>query len=386
MPRAPDVAWPFDARGNVQAMEGSAVAAFIRADEPAQTPVRRVRLPRATAVPDTSVDEATEAPVPVVVTPTPFPGQPIPAWTPVSEEDKTKLVHTMGIELTMMSPMMKTTGYADIMNPFARIIDHVLDKEALGLHSRSAHKDSYAVEVPSKPISTLGGVKKFYDSVSPIMRGLGLTPHHPKLTSGGGHIHVGGMKDRDMINIVRHVQNNPWLAWTFNEPDDSNSAVSYTEELDDLDATLRDAAKTCNTNPTLFCDELSDDAQIAFLFYGNPEFATRDYIPDDKSHVVRYCERHKTLEFRFFEAPVDWDEQEAHVRFLDAYIRHIKSKYAKEFVVVEVDTAAKLKAFTKAQCEQAFRAFLTELGLPSAPYERMITENLGYRFKKGKRV
>ncbi len=368
----------------------SATPAFVEGTAiPALRRPRAPRAPRATR----AVPEADTADMPVAdFTPPPprEPGAPIPAWAPVTEEDKTKLVHTMGIELTMMPPMLSknpNTHDGRIVTGLAAVIEGLMDRDAKGLQARDAHKDGFAVEVPSKPMKTFGEIKRFYDYVSRTMRAVGLTPHHAHITSGGGHIHMGSVSLPVMINALRDIQNKPWLAWVFNEPDDSNSANSYTEDLEALDAKLKVAARTINCDPTLFNDgEVSDDAACALTFYGDLKYASLGYLPDDKGEVARYCQRYKTLELRFFEAPADWDEQEAHVRFADAYMRWVARTYKVAHCVVVVDTEAKLKAFTLTQCTDLFREFLNELGLPSAPYERMVTENLGYRFKKGKRV
>ncbi len=314
-------------------------------------------------------------------------------WPVVTAATDTPFGYSVGIELTMMPQVLSGKGSTvdtRITQNYASIMEKYLDSQPTGsgykLHSRDPHADSYCVECPSKPFKKWGDIKKFYDNYSKLMLDIGLLPHNGKISSGGGHIHIGGLKTAHMVNLMRDVQNKPWLMWTFNEPDDNTSANSFTDDLTGISDKLKKAAMTINADPILFADEISSQGAAALVFYGNPEFADTGWLPDDKGKALRYATAHHTLEFRFFEAPANWEEQEAQLRFVHAYVTYIDKTYKNKQVELTVTTMGELTAFKRQECEIAFRALLDTLDLPHAPYERMIKENLGYRFKRGKKV
>ncbi len=343
------------------------------------------------AAPGTPVRRRTRRAAEAVPATTPAPAS--SAWPEVTADSETPFGYSVGIELTMMPQILSGKGNsADsrIVQNYASIMEKFLDSQPQNsgykMHSRDPHADSYCVECPSKPFKKWGEIKKFYDNYSKLMLDIGLLPHSGKISSGGGHIHIGGLKPSHMANIIRDVQNRPWLMWTFNEPDDNTSANSFTDDLVEISDALKKAAMVINADPTLFADEVSTQGAAALLFYGNPEFTDTGWLPDDKGKSLRYSGIHKTLEFRFFEAPANWSEQEAQLRFVHAYVTYIDKTYKGKQVELTVTTKGELSAFKLQDCEHHFRSLLDTLELPHAPYERMIKENLGYRFKRGKKV
>ena len=337
-----------------------------------------------TAVPATKRARRTKIPA---LHPTPPAAAQIKPWPTVTAKDETKLLYPIGIELTMIPPVIKSGTSTDstIVQNYARIAQTLFDQRSIPTYS-DPHRDQFAVEVPSKVLKTWGTVKEFYDKAAGTLLEIGLMPHHPKITSGGGHIHVGPIKEMLALNIIRDMQNRPWLTWTFNEPDDGTTACTFTKSLNGLSDTVRAAATNVNVDPGLFCDDLNEDAQIALVFYGNPKFVSSDWLPSSKGKMLRYIARHKTLEFRMFEAPANWQEQEAHIRFIESYIAWVEATYKKSPATVTIDRLEQLKSMTEESCRMEFVKFLEILGLPAAPYQRMLDQNLAYRFKKGERV
>jgi hypothetical protein len=387
-------AWPFPHYDNDPALaqdDGGFDATSIIVDPadatPVPAPVRRRTRKVAGAVPSPpALPVAAEKPLP----PTTHVATP---WPEVKHDTDTPYGYSVGIELTMMPQILSGKGSSTdsrIAQNYANIMEKFLDAQSANsvykMHSRDPHQDQYCVECPSKPLKKWGEIKKFYDNYAKLMLDIGLLPHSPKLSSGGGHIHIGGLKTSHIVNIMRDVQNKPWLMWTFNEPDDSTSANSFTEDLAEVGDKLKNAAKTLNADPTLFASEITTVGSVALLFYGNPEFASTDWLPDDKGKALRYVSTYRTLEFRFFEAPANWEEQEAQLRFVHAYVGYIDKQYKGKQVELVITTNGELTALKRQECEIAFRALLDTLDLPHAPYERMIKENLGYRFKRGKKV
>lgn len=319
-----------------------------------------------------------------------FVGPPMPqlsvTWPEVTHTDTTKLAHRIGVELTMMPPCLFKTACSendDIANGYATAVKAILRKK--NVECNRIHRDMRAVEVTSKPMYNWGKVKTFYDQVSAAMRLTGLVPHVPEFISGGGHIHVGDV-DADLVaNMFRDIQNRPWLNWVFNDPDDQNTH-SYAMDLEGVKSSLKRAAAICNVDPGLFSDELTSEGEAALLFYGDTKYVSPTWFPDDKSRMVRYHSTYETFEFRFFQAPDNWKEQEAQIRFVEAYMAWMKTTYPEGTnVEVRLDTVAKIKAMDEEFCRNQFISFMYTLGLPVSPYQRMLDENLPDWFSRGDR-
>jgi hypothetical protein len=299
------------------------------------------------------------------------------------------LVRQMGIELTFMSPYADGKPNSDVDSElaggYARILQAILNQRKVRFNDCS--RDIRAVETSSPILKTWSEVEKFYKSVSNAALEIGLRPHVEKLISGGGHIHVGELKPELIAAMFREVQNRPWLNWVFNEPDDHNTH-SYNSNLSSVDSKLKKACMTVGCDPTLFMGgrSMSSEAQVGLLFYGPVEHVNRAWFPNDKSRVVRYAKEYDTFEFRFFRAPNHWEEQKAHVEFVEAFIKYVEKKVKdKVKIVTEMDSSTKLLAFTAEQSKDEFLKFLTELELKHEPYQELIDDNLADWFTRGKR-
>ena len=311
-----------------------------------------------------------------------------PMWEEVSVESKAKLAHKIGIELTMIPELIQSgSGRFDnnVASRTAQVVEYAMRARDIKFQN-DPHSDGCAVEVPSKPMQVWGEIRKWYEQTYEVMVAAGCIPHHTKITSGGGHIHVGGLDASTIQNLFRDIQNRPYLNWVFNEADDSMTANNFASSLDSIPPKLKEAAKTVTYDPSIFCDdELSTDAQLALTFFGGVT-ASKEWFPGSKGYALRYSDGYGTLEFRIFEAPSNWGEQEAHIRFVEAYISWVEKEFKNTRPVVTVQTKTDVSKFTREQCEKEFRAFLITLGLPAAPYERLIAENLKQRFQRGKKV
>lgn len=312
-----------------------------------------------------------------------------PVLENVTAKTKTALRYPVGIELTMIPGLVKdgnqTTSYDDdIVNGIANALYYAFKVHSIKTYKgERPHRDGFAVEAPSPVFEDWGTLKKWYDQTSDMLIEAGCTPHHPKVTSGGGHIHVSKLSPSLMRNIFRDMQNRPYLPWIFNEADDDNSADSFTSQLAKVPKELREHAAKATFDPSLFGD-VNHNGRLAMMFFGNLK-PNVNWFPDSKGGMLAYRGEFKTLEFRLFEAPSNWEEQEAHIRFVQQYIQWVDATYSSKAPVVTMFDPKAEKALKKEDCEREFRALLDVLGLPHGPYERMIAENLTQRFTRGTR-
>lgn len=317
------------------------------------------------------------------------PGYTPAVWEDVTDKTRTPFAYPIGIELTMIPTLVKdgnmTTHYDDdLVARLADVLNYAFQIHKIKAYKdQRPHRDGFAIEVPSPVFENWGEVKKWYDRVAGMMIDIGCIPHHPKVTSGGGHIHVSKLSPELIRNIFRDMQNRPYLAWIFNEADDDNSAATFTEELNDLSKELRADAARVTFDPSRFGD-ISDEGQLALTFFSGIKPSLK-WFPSDKNSMLAYRSDFKTLEFRLFEAPSNWEEQQAHIAFVQAYIQWVDAAYKDKPPVVTMFQTKTEAALTQPQCEAEFRALLTTLGLPFAPFERMVKENLTQRFQRGTR-
>lgn len=315
-------------------------------------------------------------------------------WADEHVTAKRKLDHTIGIELTMMPPYL--IGSSDATDKKLRNVDSDI-ADAYGGVTRAllrriqfpvehAGQDQKAVEVASKVLHTWPAVRTFYNTVSGVMLDIGLRPHVEHMTSGGGHIHVGGLSAAIMASAFRDVQNRPWLNWVFNDPDDARSANSTVILTEKIRQDMREACEGATSDPMVFANSLKSNVENGFVFFGDIRNVKLDWLPTSKQSSLRYCDEYETLEFRFFQAPVDWAEQAAHLRFVEAYLSWLSHNHSTHCPPPTVLTTKQLSAWKETDCAKEFKHFLTELGLPYAPYARMVEENLPVRFLRKKLV
>jgi hypothetical protein len=312
----------------------------------------------------------------------------------VTHSDKTPLGYTIGIELTAMPDLTagERSSFGDSAASYlARLVRDLLRYKKQ--KTNDVDRDVKAVEVSSEPLKTWGEAKKFYDTVTDAFSRFGLKSHVEDTISGGGHIHVGGMSTKDMVNTMRDIQNRPYLNWIFNDPDDQTTH-SYAKDLQDIDSKMKKLAPEVNMEMLRAFGRLESTGKSALLFYGKNEGVSPEWLPNDKRRMVRLKHhgyndddvKEYTFEFRFLQTPLDWKEQQAHLEFVLRYINWVKETYKDKDAVVTVDTTAKVKAFTEERSVLEFRALLKELKLPEEPYARMLLENLPVWFERGSRL
>lgn len=165
-----------------------------------------------------------------------------------------------------------------------------------------------------------------------------MKPHHPRVVCGGGHIHVGGLNMDQRMHVFHHVANRPWLPWIFSQPDEEES-----------------------------CDNIR-----TYTIWG--------VAYNTKTHSVS-CSSYSTVEFRFFEAPLNWSEQWDHIDFTMRFVSYVLGE---ERPPVRF-WGKELQRISKQDCIVSFRKLLGALGLSYPRYEKYIQRNLLPRWRLNRR-
>lgn len=199
--------------------------------------------------------------------------------------------------------------------------------------------DQHCLEVPSPKLHTLGEAHRFFTKVRGAMQKHGIRPTHPDVVDGGGHIHV-GIKDIQLkYYIAKSILRQPFLPWVFSEPDESGS-----------------------------CDNTSNDGDLIYFM---------------KDYSARVTE-HDTVEFRFFGAPLDWEEQKDHIDFVFKYIAYCKRRWKKKIPIGPNVKIRRMKRMSSRTAIKHFRELLDQIGLPYSRYEKYVKRNLLPRWEDGR--
>lgn len=277
-----------------------------------------------------------------------------------------KFKYKIGVEMTMMPQHWNVENETPTLIKLDRIKDLV---HLAGLKPHAMHIDGWGIEAPTPPLRYMSQLEHYYTTMAKIMRSTGLRPHHPKVCSAGGHIHVGPMPLSTMLLVFRDMQNRPYLSWVFNDPDDCDTAQT------------RDVCPHSSWGAVTTC--------LPAYLPGEPGDATwadTPYrLPGRRNAAVNYHSEFDTLEFRIFDAPLGWEEQRAHVEFVLRYIEWLEVEHHYgTWPEVYVTTADHVASFSLEESREEFLQLLTALGLSHRPYRRMIEENLEVRYTSGR--
>jgi hypothetical protein len=199
-----------------------------------------------------------------------------------------------------------------------------------------AHIDMHCLEVPSPILNTYQQAKNFFQITRRAMLKNGLKPHHPDVVCGGGHIHVGVMDPVLKQHVYNDICRRPWLPWIFSQPDEEWS-----------------------------CNNRRNDGELACA-----------WLKDYSVCLTGY----NTIEFRFFEAALNWREQWDHIDFVLRYMRYMKTT-----LPIIYPPLQSFRNLTQQDCITAFRKLLGALGLPYNRYEKYVKRNLLPRWELGRR-
>jgi hypothetical protein len=293
-------------------------------------------------------------------------------YVPTSEN--LRLVVPQGIEHTVMCPreVDKWHGGAHLVDAY----DNALDNAGVERFHGPKFDGERAVETPSNPLDRLWEIEEWYHRVTAIAKLVGFTPHDPNMISGGGHIHA-SYTVQMALKAFRDVVSRPYLLWVFNDPNDKGCKL-FNEAIEKIDKEVIEAVAALPDNLKL--DKVFDSGSVtesfrrAVMYYGkNLTLVKERWLFDDKGYMVRWVPEHKTLEFRFFDAPLDWPEQKSHVLFVDAYTRWIMDQPLRPTTQIK---PIAIRKYTEDQAIGEFQAFCEELKLDSAMFDSQIARNV----------
>lgn len=286
-----------------------------------------------------------------------------------------KFSYTIGIERTGIpeKPL-------DTYRPAYRVKRDAVEakiSEALNRHGvryEDAGRDLHCYEVASKILHTEAEAKRFFTGVEKAFKACGVKPHHPDTVCGGGHIHVGMKPSRFRIEVVRDVCERFYLPWVFSQPDEEGACDNLTAYFNYDSAAVQAGMKG---HPAPYECEWRFDYTAARLLF--PSKVTRAIVNselDRKDFSIRTTD-FNTIEFRFFEAPLDWSEQRDHLEFLFAYLAYMRRRYkAGHRVRVQPRTLADLQEIQLDECITAFKKLCGSLRLKYSRYEKYVKRNL----------
>jgi hypothetical protein len=219
------------------------------------------------------------------------------------------------------------------------------------------------VEFPSPILSRWSQLEWYYARIKALADATGMTTDNEHKNSGGGHIHVsplnGEWSDNQKYTILLGYLDNPWLCWVFNDPDDSSTAVYPGRAL--INAMFDWYEEHKREGSWWRALELSGNIGVR------------------RNSGIK-----KTMEFRFFQAPKNWDEQRLHVLFLDKWLKHMLRDLKK--IVPSKPPVPKwwlpqdLSAINYGFARHQFHKLLDELGLSRDDYEVFVQRNMKTRF------
>lgn len=235
--------------------------------------------------------------------------------------------------------------------------DYYSDRESFFARGLDAKCDPDCIEVPTCILKSWEHAKQEIDKTLSAAKEKKLIAKNKGIsTGGGGHVHVSGMKSLVKVAIQRDMQNRPYVPWFFADPDTTSQCNS---------------ACVANGFDGLYS---SWDKIVE-----NPTAYTRHY--NKFIHTNLHC-YYGTVEFRFFDCFMSWEQYEESLAFAQAYCKWIaeKVKQGKRFNVKIRNHGDVLKQYNDYdKCLKEFKELIENIGLPWNRYKKYIA-NLKERF------
>jgi len=220
--------------------------------------------------------------------------------------------------------------------------------------------DPDCIEIPTKILTSWSDAKR---SIQAILDGAKKTKLIAKnqglSTGGGGHVHLSGMNLLTKYAIVRDMQNRPYVPWFFADPD---------------------TTQQCNSINVNYCYSLVGcrwEKIVKYVREGNAPFHLWMKNYHTNIHIAL-----NTIEFRFFDCFMDYEQYEESLAFAQAYASWIAGRVnkGKKFEVKIKNRTSLLKQYNDFdKCLKEFRKLITDIGLPWERYQKY-TANLEERF------
>jgi hypothetical protein len=300
-----------------------------------------------------------------------------------------KFPWTIGIEMTGISE--DYTNVDDHFVSWAKVIDKYLKLKEVSYDQ--CINDIHCVEVTSKVLNSKEEYRIFSQSVREAFERYHIKPKHPTVVDGGNHIHVGVTNPSLAAFIYRDITNHPFLPWVFSEPD----------EIESCDNLIKETTRIKKWSKVLAQEKPKELIDIASIYIGKDEYSVHQSLVmhsplsmnlvsdrnfnyfDSKSQLISRNPHYQTVEFRFFEAPYDWSEQEDQIDFLLAYMHWVCYRYQHdEKVTPNILTRKQLQKIKQSTAINAFKLLLKNIGLEYSRYEKYVQRNLKPRWENGR--
>ncbi len=281
-----------------------------------------------------------------------------------------KLPFKMGFEMTGIPIDHKEEdifSLSDIMESWSRIISRRIQKAFPKYSICSGYTDGHCMEFQSPVFSSLQRVKRFYDIVMGHFLFFGIEPHHPDTVCGGNHFHFDVTGEHGRA-IMRDMTQRPEIGWVFLQPDDIDSGNTLTKDCEFFESVCADVFSRNNFY----------SHWIKMLF--TQEDFDRNCV-ETKDFAVSFNNGGRTIEFRCFEAPQDWDEFRDQLDFLIAYLFYTQKRIKEIKPLKTLMTNKELRAIAQPQAIQRFNNLLDELKLPRKRYAKYVNRNLKPRWE-----
>ena len=223
------------------------------------------------------------------------------------------------------------------------------------------------IEITSNVHRTIEQAEVFYRTATAGFEALGIKMETGKDAGGGGHLHVtynkrgGGLRKDTMFNLVWDTIARPYICWAFNDPNDATTSRAPIDQMNNIMA-----GGTFNF------------AKGASVRWAQPAHRLSKPSFDDEGAAVDF-----TTEFRLFQMPKTWEEQKAHIEFVEAWAGAAEDKrYIEGIEPIRPFKGGKAKAFKSAEdCLQLLGEFMVNrLGLDYDVYRPIIEPNLVTKF------
>ena len=239
-------------------------------------------------------------------------------------------------------------------------------------------QDDHCLEIPTKPVTTLAQLRTAFNDIRGVMKDLYLRPHHPDTVCGGGHIHVGIRNSGFALEIFRDVCERYYLPWVFSQADEATACDNLVAAIDYSDDAIKELV-TSRRSSFLWAS-----ADTRALFDESPNAHATVYGPGGKAYSISITGV-PTIEFRFFEAARNWNEQWDQLDFLLRYLKFLKKRYDSGFRMhVTPRTKRQLNRIQQEDAVVEFRKLLGTLGLKYARYKKYVDRNLRPRWELGR--
>lgn len=211
------------------------------------------------------------------------------------------------------------------------------------------HGDGHCVEWATPVYEDWRTLRNQWKDFYTWMRNESYYPRHPDTVCGGGHIHV----DIPYTNTNKRIQHlcysYPVLPWIFTQAEDTDSA---------------------NNPPKLYYSEYFAKLNSSCLSQ------TKEYA------VGRSKWKDGVIEFRFFQAASNWEEQKLHIEFAHAIVSYcINSNDV--WRPAKLRSQRQLSAITKQQAVAMFKEFCAIIGFDWRRCQYLFKANLYPRWQRG---